>query len=68
MSDHPNTSVYFTEQDREVVRELMEATGLKRTPLIREALYEKRDRVLTESAPSRRAELLEIAERIKRLA
>lgn len=69
MSDHPNTSIYLTEKDREVVRELMAVTGLKRTPCIREAIYRMRDSVgEIEATQSRRAQLLEIADQIKNLA
>lgn len=67
LSDHPNTSVYLTEEDKAVVAELMQRTGMKRTPLIREALYRMRD-TLPEHNESRRQQLLDIAERLRRLA
>lgn len=68
LSEHPNTSVYLTAEDRKTVAALMQQTGLKRTPLIREAIYRMRDSLSTGEDSSRRQELLEIADRLKQIA
>lgn len=66
MSSNPDvrsTSIYLTEADRAMLKELMERTGLNRTTVIRLGLQR-----LHQQGAERQARLLEIAEEIKTLA
>lgn len=58
------TSIYLNEQDRVLVQELQERTGLPRSALVRLAIR----RMYHGENANRTTELLEIAERIKTLA
>lgn len=58
------TSIYLSEEDRQMVEELQERTGLNRSSLIRHAIQ----RVYLGEEVERRTRLLAIAEELKRIA
>lgn len=64
MSEIAQTSVYLTADDRRIVRELQEQTGLPRSALIRLAVH----RMYYGEEKDKQARLLAIAEEIRRLA
>lgn len=64
MADIAQTSIYLNEEDRVLVRELQERTGLPRSALIRLAIH----RMYHGDVAERRDRLIAIAEEIKRLA
>lgn len=66
VSGYLQTSIYLNADDRVMLDDLQERTGMNRSELVRHALksvYEGNG-----DEPSRRARLIEIAEEIKRLA
>lgn len=64
MSDIAQTSIYLNAEDRKIVRELQEQTGLTRSAVIRMAVQ----RMYHGENRDRQARLLAIAEEIRRLA
>jgi hypothetical protein len=60
------TSIYTTDEDREIIAEQRERTGLSRSALYRYAIH----RVFRgrEEEPGKQARLLEIAEELRQLA
>lgn len=63
MSDIAQTSIYLNAEDRRIVRELQEQTGLARSAVFRLALH----RMYYGEQGERRARLLALAEEIKTL-
>ena len=63
-TDIAQTSVYLTIEDRAILAELMERSGLNRSTVIRLAIR----RLHEQGNPLRQQRLLEIADEIKRLA
>lgn len=57
------TSVYLTDNDRLILQDLMQRSGLNRSTVVRLALQK-----LQQDGTERQQRLLEIAEEIKRLA
>lgn len=64
MSDIAQTSIYLNTEDRRIINELIERTGLPRSQLIRLAIR----RMYSGDNSDRRERLIEMAEEIKRLA
>lgn len=58
------TSIYLNEDDRRIVQELQDRTGLARSALVRLAIQ----RMYRGEHPDRSARLLEISEELKALA